>query len=199
MKRLMKSILVVFVVFFSVFGLTAFGKGMMGHMFKDEGKIPSWAKDGVEDMYEQGVIEGFSEGDDKEFRGSESVTREQLAVMMHRYDKKIRMSAFVGLIHSLNKLGYIDVEDDYAAAVIMAEAGMMKLKAKPKGDGGEVIPDGDFEEAMDSIPEGYTVLSPYLGKFFLHYVGDRSTGNTVETVDQWYGPFTSGMLSIDKL
>lgn len=145
----MKNVLIGFVVFFSVFGLTAFGKGM-GGMFKDDDKIPEWAKEGVEDMYEGGVIEGFNEGDGKEFRGEEPLTRSQMAVMMSRYDKKIRMSAFVGLIHSLNKLDYIDVTDDYAAAAIMAEAGMMQLKGDPTdGNSGNDDPEDDKNDKKD--------------------------------------------------
>ncbi len=191
----MKNVLIGFVVFFSVFGLTAFGKGMMGHMFKDDGKIPEWAKEGVQDMADGGVIEGFSNGDEKEFRGSEPVSREQLAVMMNRYDKKIRMSAFVGLIHSLDKLGYIDVKDDYSAAAIMAEAGMMKAKKKP------VIEEGieDKELTHESLPEGYTYIFPYMGTFYLHFVGERFVGQDFMNVDQWYGPFNMHMLEADQV
>lgn len=194
MKKVMKNVLIGFVIFFSVLGMTAFGKGMMGKMFKDDDKIPGWAKEGVEDMYNGGVIEGFSVGDEKEFRGDEPLTRAQMAVMMSRYDKKIRTSAFIGFIHSLDKLGYIDVKDDYAAAAIMAEAGMMKVKNKPELEEGIE----DKELTSDSLPEGYTYIFPYMGTFYLHFVGERFVGQDFINVDQWYGPFYVHMLEADQ-
>ena len=200
------------------FLLTATTSFAVGTTFKDEATFADWYKDSVKHLQETGVVTGYADGNflpnNPVTRGELSlmldryetnVVNKKIAALSlpagvteKMVDEKIKAhfdehkdDYFDGYIQSVidNTEAFKDSDIDYKTAIIMAESGLRKLDEAPEA---RKLEDKD-EDA--NVPENYTAYlfdwanghEPPL--VYLNYKGEKSFGDVIENVDEWYGPF----------
>ena len=115
-----------------------------------EGK---WYSDAVAWAAENGIVDGYDNGN---FGPEDSITREQIAVILHRYAQYRRLDVSVG--EDTNILSFVDAEEisGYAVSAMQWAAGAQVISGK---DGGVLDPTGTASRA-----EGATMLMNFCEK-----------------------------------
>ncbi|MFT7183746.1 MAG: hypothetical protein ACI9QC_000068 [Oceanicoccus sp.] len=163
------------------------------HVFTDQDVFDDWYEESVMNMYEEGIILGYSDGS---FGPSNNVNRAELAVILDRFDASVDESIenyFLGRIDDVveQTLAFADSDYDYLTFLILAEAGLKELDEAP-----EVMSSSDWREIESAdLPEGYSIYVDEVAESgnasYLYFEGEVCEADTCgEYKEQWYGPFS---------
>lgn len=137
----------------------------------------------------------FREDNNGIFGGKALVTRGELALLMERHDDNLEERIYQAIRSSEEFEGVEPPSEgfDYRAALIMAESGIKRLPREPESMNSPGVPQSsnfDLDEGAN-LPDGYTAYldQGIIGKYYLHYTGERIVEDMIFRVDEWFGPF----------
>lgn len=202
----------------AVFGisLTAFAAT---YYFTDSFTFESWYAPSVDRMSSMGVIKGYPDGAFKPKNSvtraelavmldrleqnmtgntTDGVSEAELNQKLDALEQKLTRSSGAGtsddeienaIQYSLlayDKFSSLNIDRTFKVYLVMAEAGMKKLSSKP--DMTNITKVTDVQ-----MPEGYTLYEePHIVySYYLNYVGQRTDGDVIMNVNEWYGPFAT--------
>ena len=139
--------------------------------FKDNGDIPSWAKDSVDKMVSLGIITGYGDGT---FKPNNMITRAEACTLIARAED-----------YKIGKINKPTEESEPVNAVIKPSGGNGGGGGGSSGGGGGMAPSKILPPVISRIDSSNNMLyftSPYNGMYTVKLVRTTSNYNTEKLV-----------------
>lgn len=155
-------------------------------LFNDDSKLPSWSKDAIYQLKNEGLVNGYGDG---YFRPNQNITRAEVAVMINNlYEYNIQN--IEDLIYTIDRY---DVPKEYKVPIVMARLGLKKIdQATANHYMSDETVDYELKDGEDQFDVYFSQVDDGYGEYIVHYVADGySYADNPNGVDAWFGPFSN--------